>query len=114
MCPEGAEALRAASLAGNAVNMGGGGGGIGGAGGGVPGSGLTSYTRPVSSFEPEGGRASGLRPGLLNPADLRAPVTTGAAGGTGMPVSPAGMLGRGQGEGEKRDVQHARVVLAGR
>jgi PPE family len=108
------EALRAASLAGNAVSTGA--GGAAGAGGGIPGSGLsglTSYTRPVSSFEPEGGRATGLRSGLLNPADLRAPVASGAVGGSGMPVSPAGMLGRGQGEGEKRDVQHARVVLAG-
>ncbi len=107
--PTAAGALGATSLAGNAVGLGTGGGGVSGAGQ----SGLTSYTRPVSSFEPEGGRATGLRPGLLNPADLRAPITTGGSAAAGMPVSPAGMLGRSPGDGEKRDLQHARVVLAG-
>ncbi|HNM86050.1 MAG TPA: hypothetical protein PKI77_16190, partial [Mycobacterium sp.] len=79
----------------------------GGGGGGAPG--LTQFTRPASSFEPEGGRATGLKPGLLNPAEVRTgPVT----GGGGMPA-PAGMLGRGQGEEDKKAVQHARIVVAG-
>jgi hypothetical protein len=76
--------------------------------------GLTSYTRPTSSFEPEGGRATGLKPGLLNPMELRGgPVASGPVGGTGMPITPAGMLNRGQGEGEKQEVQQARIVIAG-
>ena len=80
-----------------------------GGGGGAPG--LTQFTRPASSFEPEGGRASGLKSGLLNAAEVRSgPVTSG---GAGMPVSPAGMLGRGNSEENKPDVQHARIVVDG-
>ena len=53
---------------GRPVPLGGGAGGGGvGAGGGFPGAGLTSYTRPTSSFEPEtGGRPTSLRAGVLN------------------------------------------------
>ncbi len=99
--------------AGGGAGIGGGAGSVGGgAGGGAPG--LSSFTRPASSFEPEGGRATGLKLGLLNAAELRGgPVTSGSVGGAGMPVSPAGMLARGQGEGDSKDVQHARIVVAG-
>lgn len=91
----------------------GGGGGGGGAVGGGGAPGLSSFTRPTSSFEPEGGRATSLKQGLLNPAEVRTgPVASGMGGG-GMPMSPGGMLGRGQGDDEKKDVQHARVVVAG-
>lgn len=109
----GGEAVRALSGAGGgagAVSAGGGGAGGGAVGGGGGAPGLTQFTRPASSFEPEGGRASGLKPGLLNPAEVRTgPVTTG---GAGMPA-PAGMLGRGQGDEGKKEVQHARIVVAG-
>ncbi|MBI3215549.1 MAG: PPE domain-containing protein [Mycobacterium sp.] len=104
------DAMRTAPGAG----AGGGLGGAGGGGGGVPASGmsgLTNYTRPTSSFAPEGGRATGLRPGLLNAAEVAAPTGPTQAGGSGMPMSPAGMLGRDQGEGDKKDVQHARIVM---
>jgi len=107
----GGEAVRAfAGAGGGGVGGGGAGGGsVGAGGGGAPG--LTQFTRPSSSFEPEGGRATGLKPGLLNPAEVRTgPVSTGASG---MPASPAGMLGRGQGEEGKKEVQHARIVVAG-
>ncbi len=106
----GAEAIRALSGAGGGVGAAGGGGSGGGASGGVGGGapGLTQFTRPASSFEPEGGRASGLKPGLLNPAEVRSgPVASG-----GMPMSPAGLLGRGQGDEDKKEVQHARIVAS--
>ncbi|MDI3313209.1 MAG: PPE domain-containing protein [Mycobacterium sp.] len=89
-------------------------GAAGGAGGvAYPGAGLTSFTRPASTFEPEGGRPIGLRPGgMLNAADLRGPTTT-SAGGAAMPVSPAaaGMLGRENSETDKDKVTHARIVV---
>jgi hypothetical protein len=92
------------------------GGGVGGGGGGFPGAGLTSYTRPTSSFEPEtGGRPTSLRAGMLNAAELRGPTSpTGTGmGGSAMPMSPAGMLGHGkQGQADK-DVTRARVVVGG-
>ncbi|WP_199254495.1 PPE domain-containing protein [Mycolicibacterium mengxianglii] len=110
-----------------AAGPGGAGGGVGGAGGGAgslggsvgggaaghPGAGLTSFTRPTSSFDPAGaGRATGLKPGFLDAAEMRGP-TTGAGTG-GMPMSP-GMLHRGQGDGDKdRDgANYARVVVDG-
>lgn len=86
-------------------------GGAGGLGG-FPGAGLTSYTRPTSSFEPEtGGRPTSLRAGVLNAAEVRGPTTSTAAGGTPMPMSPAGMLARGSGQSGKEDVTRARVVV---
>ena len=91
----------------------GGGGGGGGAGGGFPGAGLTSYTRPTSSFAPEtAGRPTGLKAGLLGAGDLRGPTTSGT-GGAPMPMSPAhaGMLGHGKSESSKDDVVHARIAL---
>jgi PPE-repeat protein len=111
----------AAGLAGPLGGAGGGaagslGGGAGAVGAGYPGAGLTSFTRPASTFEPDGGRPTGLRPsGVLNAADLRGPTTTGTGGGA-MPMSPAsaGMLGRENGGSDKsaRDsVTHARIVV---
>lgn len=91
---------------------GGGAGGLGGLGGGAS-QGLTSYTRPSSSFGESGGRATGLRTGLLETAEMRAPTTgTGMGGGGGMPMSPASMLSRG-GEGSQKadEVARARVVV---
>jgi PPE-repeat protein len=111
----------AAGLAGPLGGAGGGaagslGGGAGAVGAGYPGAGLTSFTRPASTFEPDGGRPTGLRPsGVLNAADLRGPTTTGTGGGA-MPMSPAsaGMLGRengGSGKSAKDSVTHARIVV---
>ncbi|MEC4764223.1 PPE domain-containing protein [Mycobacterium sherrisii] len=106
-------------LAGATGPLGGGGasgaGGLGG--GGFPGAGLTSYTRPTSSFEPEtGGRPTSLRAGVLNAAELRGPAspTTTGMGGSPMPMSPAGMLGHGkEGQANDKDVAKARVVVGG-
>jgi PPE-repeat protein len=94
-----------------AASASGGAGGIGA----FPGAGLTSYTRPTSSFEPEtGGRPTGLRAGVLNAAEVRGPTTTTGMGGTPMPMSPAGMLARGSGsDAEKDAVTRARVVVDG-
>jgi len=89
------------------------GGGAGAVGAGYPGAGLTSFTRPASTFEPDGGRPTGLRPsGVLSAADLRGP-TSAATGGGAMPMSPAsaGMLGRENGGSEKDKVTHARIVV---
>lgn len=94
-----------------AASASGGAGGIGA----FPGAGLTSYTRPTSSFEPEiGGRPTGLRAGVLNAAEVRGPTTSTGMGGTPMPMSPAGMLARGSGsESDKDAVTRARVVVNG-
>jgi PPE-repeat protein len=108
----------AAGLAGPLGGAGGGaagslGGGAGAVGTGYPGAGLTSFTRPASTFEPDGGRPTGLRPsGVLNAADLRGP-TTAATGGGAMPMSPAsaGMLGRENGGSDKDKVTHRRIVV---
>jgi hypothetical protein len=90
---------------------------VGGAGGigGFPGAGLTSYTRPTSSFEPEtAGRPVGLRAGVLNAAEVRGPTVSTGMGGAPMPMSPAGMLARGSGgESDKDAVRSARIVLDG-
>ena len=82
-----------------------GGGGSGGGGGGrwLPGAGLTSYTRPTSSFAPENsGRPTSLKTGLLSATELRGPTASGMGGG--MPVSPAhaGMLAHGKGDEQQR------------
>jgi PPE-repeat protein len=89
----------------------GGGGGLGG----FPGAGLTSYTRPTSSFEPEtGGRPGSPRAGVLNAAEVRGPTASTGMGGSPMPMSPAGMLARGSGGGSDKDaVTRARVVVGG-
>lgn len=108
-------AAEPAMLAGATGPLGGaaGGGGVGG-GGGFPGAGLTSYTRPTSSFEPEtGGRPTSLRAGVLNAAELRGPTspTSSGMGGSPMPMSPAGMLGHGKEGHADKDVARARVVV---
>jgi hypothetical protein len=98
-----------------------GGGGVDGASAGAagvpgafPGAGLTSYTRPTSSFEPEaGGRPAGLRAGVLNAAEIRSPTTTTGMGGAPMPLTPAGMLARGSGGESEKDITRARVVVDG-
>jgi len=109
------EPLKAGGGAAGGLGGFGGGGGGGGVGGGLPASGLTSYTRPTSSFAPENaGRPTGLKSGLLNAGEVRGP-TTSPTGGTAMPMSPAGagMLGHGKGDGQKDDVTHARIVVDG-
>ena len=95
-----------------AGGLGAGGAGVGGLGSST--AGLTSFTQPASTFEPEtGGRPSG-RAGVLNAADLKGPTARGV-GGSAMPMSPAGMLGRGEGgsEKDKDDVTHARIIVNG-
>lgn len=111
-----ADLVKAGAPAGGAGGIGGGGagGGIGGGGGGgVPGAGLTSYTRPTSSFAPESsGRPTSLKTGLLSAAEVKGP-TTSPMGGGAMPMSPAhaGMLGQGKGENSKDDVARVQVVV---
>jgi PPE-repeat protein len=104
-------------LAGGGAAGGLGGASVGGGGGlgGFPGAGLTSYTRPTSSFEPEaGGRPGSLRAGLLNAAEVRGPTAPAGMGGSPMPVSPAGMLARRTGsQSEKDAVTRVRVVVGG-
>lgn len=95
----------------NPASLGGGAGGLGG--GGYPGAGMTNYTRPASSFGDSGGRASGLRTGLLEPVETRAPGTGSTMSGGAMPLSPASMLNRGSVESQKNDVTRARVVADG-
>jgi len=93
-----------------AGGLGAGGAGIGGLGSST--AGLTSFTSPASTFEPEGGGRPTGRAGVLNAADLKSP-TARAAGGSAMPMSPGGMLGRGESpSGDKKDdVTHARVIV---
>jgi hypothetical protein len=91
-----------------AGGMGAGGAGVGGLSSSA--ASLTSFTQPASTFEPEtAGRPTG-RAGVLNAGDLRSPTTR--AGGGAMPMSPAGMLGRGESpSGDKKDdVTHAREI----
>lgn len=71
---------------------------------GHPGAGMTSYLRPADGFSspPAGGRATGLKPGILNAAALRGPLSN-APTGTAQPLaySPAAapaMLGFGPGQ----------------
>ncbi|HTQ20232.1 PPE domain-containing protein [Mycobacterium sp.] len=122
MFPAAASPNAAAAVAEPVLAVGGTAGGLGGASAGgasglgaFPGAGLTSYTRPTSSFEPEnGGRPVGLRAGVLNAAEVRSPTTSAGMGGAPMPMTPAGMLARGSGgESDKDAVTRARVVVAG-
>ena len=100
------EAASAASTVGGVSaaggSMAGGAGGVGFGGAGVP---ATSFTRPVSAFEPGGsGRPVGLRPsGALGAEAVRAPTTTTGAGSMmgGMPVGHAGGGQRGSGKYEQ-------------
>lgn len=112
----GPQAAEMASLAGPLSSGGGAAGGIGGGAasavggmGAVSGAGLTSYTRPTSTFEPaDGGRPMGLR----TVAATSGPTTTGGGMG-GMPMAP--MAGRGNSEesNQQAAVAHARIVVAG-
>ena len=84
----------------------------GGAGlvGGAPGAGLTSYTRPASTFASENsGRPAALKTGLLSTAEFRGPTTTGMGGV--LPVSPAYAGPPGKGPADKDGVTHARVIV---
>ncbi|QLL07505.1 PPE domain-containing protein [Mycobacterium vicinigordonae] len=91
---------------------GGGGASLGGGAGGFPGAGMTSYTRPTSSFEAEGGRAASLRASMLNAAEVRGPTVS--TGGAPMPMTPTGMLARsGSGHESEKDVARARVQFDG-
>jgi PPE-repeat protein len=117
MFPATAAPNAAAAVAQPVVAAGAAAGGVGGVSGGgagtlgaFPGAGLTSYTRPTSSFEPEtGGRPVGLRAGVLNAAEIRSPTT--GMGGAPMPLAPAGMLARGDSGASDKDVARARVVV---
>jgi len=115
-----ASAPQAAELASLAGPLGSGGGAAGGIGGGaasavggmgaVSGAGLTSYTRPTSTFEPtDGGRPAGLR----TVAATSGPTTTSGAGMGGMPMAPMGARGSGEESKQQADVAHARVVVPG-
>lgn len=113
MFPTGGGASSAAAAVAEPVAAAGGtaGGLAGGGGGAFPGAGLTSYTRPTSSFEP-GGRPTSLRAGVLNAAEVRGPTASGM-GGAPMPMTPAGMLARGSAGADKETVARARVVVGG-
>lgn len=122
MSQNGAAAVEPLAAAAEPIAAGGGGAaglgssaaaGVGGVG--YSGAGLTSFTRPASTFEPElGGRPTGLKAGgLLSAAQLSGPTTAAPTGGGAMPVSPAaaGMLARENGESDKDKVTHARIVI---
>lgn len=109
----GADAALAGAIA-EPVRVGGGvATGVGGGVGGYPGAALTSYTRPASTFAPEGGGRPTGRAGVLNAAELRGPTTSAGMGGAPMPMSPAtGMLNRNSGA-NRDEVAHARIVVGG-
>ena len=121
MFPAAGSPNAAAAVAEPVLTAGGAAGGVGGASAGsagtlgaFPGAGLTSYTRPTGSFEPEtGGRPVGLRAGVLNAAEIRSPTMTTGMGGAPMPLTPAGMSARGSGGSPDKDVARARVVVHG-
>ena len=76
--------------------------------GGFPGAGLTSYTRPTSSFEPEtGGRPTSLRAGVLNAAEVRGPTASRRC----PDADDAGGVARGTTRG--REVARVRVLADG-
>lgn len=82
--------------------------------GGHPGAGMTSYTRPTSSFSPElSGRPTSLKPGLLSKTEFRGPTAQGSVG-PGIPLPPGhgGMLGQKKAGHAGSPVTHARVVVA--
>jgi hypothetical protein len=86
----------------------------GGGAGAFPGAGLTSFTRPASTFAPSiGGRPAGLRVGAPDVGAVSSPTAPVGAGGTAMPMAPAAVA-RGTGEGSQKDaVAHARIVIEG-
>jgi hypothetical protein len=79
---------------------------------GLPGPGITSYSRPASSFAPEtAGRPVGLKTGLLSATDMHGVAAAGAGTGA-LPISPAasGMLARGRDVGDQDGGPRARIV----
>ena len=108
------QAAEMASMAGPLASSGGAAGGIGagaagamGGMGAVSGAGLTSYTRPTSTFEPEsGGRPVGLR----TVAATSGPSTSM---GGGMPMAPLAARGNNEESTQQAAVAHARIVVAG-
>ena len=101
-----ASAVSAVSAApGAAGGLGGGGASLGG--GGMP---ATTFTRPVSAFEPgSSGRPVGLRPsGALGAESVRSPTTT-TAGGTGVGGMPVGHAAGGHGGSHRKSEQPATV-----
>ena len=105
--PVGAGGAVAGGLGAGAV-----GGSIGAGAGAYPGAGLTSYTRPASTFEPEiGGRPTGLRQVVFNAGEAGSPTTSAATGGTAMPMAPAGVGARASGDKSDRTVTSARIVV---
>jgi hypothetical protein len=89
--------------------------GAGGAGvGAYPGAGLTSYTRPASTFEPEtGGRPTSFRGGVANATEVGSLTTSVGTGGTAMPMAPAGRRARSSGDKSEGAVAYARIVVDG-
>lgn len=89
--------------------------GAGGAGvGAYSGAGLTSYTRPASTFEPEtGGRPTSFRGGVANATKVGSLTTSVSTGGTAMPMAPAGRRARGSGDKSEEAVTYARIVVDG-
>jgi len=111
--PGGTEHGAPTGAPGGAVSIGAGGGavgiGAGGGAGGLPTSGITSYSRPASTFAPENaGRPAGQNGVGPGAAEWRGPTTTGG----GLPMGPAGagMLARGKEAGEQDYGLRARVV----
>jgi hypothetical protein len=112
--PQGAEM---ASLTGPLASGGGAAGGIGagaasamGGMGAVSGAGLTSYTRPTSTFEPDsGGRPMGLR----TVAATSGPTTSTGGGMGGMPMAPMAARGNSEESSQQGAVAHARIVVPG-
>jgi PPE-repeat protein len=88
-------------------------GGVGGGGASLGGSGMpaTTFTRPVSAFEPgSSGRPVGLRPsGALGAESLRPPTTTTATGGMGAGGMPVGHAAGGHGGSHKKSEQPSTV-----
>ena len=90
-------------------------GGTGIAGGGIgalPGGAVTRYSRPSSSFAPEGaGQPRGLQTGLLSAAEFRAPATTTTTNSVlPMPPTGAGMPARGKDAGNSDGGPRSRIV----
>lgn len=83
------------------------GAGVGSGAGALPTSGLTSYTRPATSFPADNaGRPVGLKPGPFNTAELRGPTAVGP-----MPMSTGRTSSKSSEKQE--EVTRVRVVLSG-
>ena len=89
-------------------------GSVGGtATGGHPGAGMTSYTRPTSSFSPEqSGRPTSLNPGLLSKTEFRGPTAQSSVGpGIPMPPGHGGMLAQKKPGDAGSPVSRVRVAV---